>query len=152
MKISSREDVEAPIDQVFSVVSDFSKLQDHMQRRGVEIVEDATGPEAGVGHRWSARFTWRGRARELDAELAALEPGQGYTINSHSSGVSCTTVVDLVALSKTRTRILVSLDLRPTTLSSRLLVQSLKLAKGKLTNRLKQRMGVLARRIESANG
>lgn len=48
-----------------------------------------------------------------------------------------TTVVGLVALLKTRTRILVSLDLRPTTLSSRLLVQSLKLAKDKLTNRLK---------------
>ena len=151
MKISSREDVEAPIDHVFSVVSDFSKFKDHMQRRGVEIVEDATGPEAGVGHRWSAKFTWRGRARELDAELTELKPGQGYTILSHSSGVNCTTVVDLVALSKTRTRILVSLDLRPTTLSSRLLVQSLKLAKGKLTSRLKQRMEVLSHRIEGGS-
>ena len=152
MKISSREDVEAPIDQVFSVVSDFSKFREHMQERGVEIVEDATGPEAGVGHRWSAKFNWRGRARALDAELTELEPGQGYTIMSHSSGVNCTTVVDLVALSKTRTRILVSLDLRPTTLSSRLLVQSLKLAKGKLAARLKERMAVLARRIEGGIG
>lgn len=48
MKISSRQDVEAPIDQVFSVISDFSRFQDQMQRRGVEIVEDAAGPKAGM--------------------------------------------------------------------------------------------------------
>lgn len=59
------------------------------------------------------------------------------------------TVVDLVALSRTRTRLFVSMELRPTTLSARLLLQSLRLAKGRLTGRLKTRMAEFGQRIEA---
>ncbi|MEO1026387.1 MAG: SRPBCC family protein, partial [Pseudomonadota bacterium] len=59
-------------------------------------------------------------------------------------GLECMGVVDLVALSKARTRMLVSLDLKPTTLSSRLMVQSLRLAKGSLNRRFKARVAQFA--------
>jgi hypothetical protein len=62
------------------------------------------------------------------------------------------TVVDMVALSRTRTRLLVSMELRPTTLSSRLLVQSLRLAKARLNGRLKSRMQEFAHRMETGTG
>ena len=150
MKLSTREDIEAPITKVYSAASNFTAFERHMRHRGVMIVADETAPLSGNGRRWSAQFTWRGRERDVEAELLSIEDERGYTIKSVSEGVVCHTAVDLVALSRTRTRMLVSLDLRPTTLSSRLLIQSLKLAKGRLTGRLKSRLGEFSRRVEKA--
>ena len=120
MKFSAREDIDAPIESVFEAVSDF----DAFERRKV---------------------AWRGRVYDVDAELVALEPGEGYTIESRSNGIESSGVVELVALSKTRTRMFVSIDLRPVTLSARLLVQSLRLAKGNLSRRFKTRVHEFAK-------
>ena len=55
---------------------------------------------------------------------------------------------DLVALSRSRTRIMVALDLKPQNLSARLLVQSLKLAKNALTKKFKKRVGDYAKDMD----
>lgn len=149
MKISTREDISAPIEDVFAAVSDFGAIERLFQRRGIVIERDAGAPANGVGRRWVARANWRGRKHRIEAELIELTPDRGYTIESRTGGVVSTTVVDLVRLAPKQTRMLLSVDLRPTTLSSRLLVQSLKLAKGRLTERLKVRASDFAREIES---
>jgi hypothetical protein len=148
MKLSTREDIEAPIETVFAALSDFAAIERQLRARGFSVEPNPAGPEAGVGRKWHALASWRGRMHGVDAELVSLEAGRGYSVVSTSGGVVATTEVDLVALSKSRTRMLLSVDLRPTTLSSRLLVQSLKLAKGRLSVRLNARAGEFARRIE----
>lgn len=148
MKFSTREDIEAPIDMVYAAASDFATFEAQMLRRGIEIARDGAETGTTAGMRWRARFLWRKRPHDVEAELVEITQGQGYAIESKSGGVICMSVMDLVALSQTRTRMLVSLDLRPTTLSSRLLLQSLKLAKGNLDRRFKTRVTELARRIE----
>lgn len=149
MKLSTREDIEAPIGKVHAAVSDFDAIEGRLRARGVPVARDPEAPFEGPGRRWTADVTWRGRRHHILAELADVTEGQGYRVVSSSGGVVCDTVIDLVALSKTRTRMLVSLDLRPTTLSSRLLVQSLRLAKGRLTERLEARVWEFARRVET---
>ncbi len=140
MKFSSREDIDAPIDRVFEAVSDFDAFERRMLRRGVDITRDDASPIDEVGTCWKAKFTWRGRSYDVDAELVGLQPGEGYVIDSRSNGVECRGVVDLVALSKTRTRMFVSIDLKPTTISARLMLQSLRLVKGNLSRRFKGRV------------
>ena len=147
MKFSAREDIEVPIAAVYRHVTDFEAIQTQLRGRGIEVERDSNAPVGQVGARWTARFFYKGRSHDLEAELVALDPDQGYAVESRSGGVIGLTVVDLVALSPTRTRILVSLELRPTTLSSRLLVQSLKLAKGSLNRRFKSRVGDYANGI-----
>lgn len=144
MKFSSREDIDAPIEQVFEAVSDFDAFERRMLRRGVDITRDESVPIDGVGAHWKARFSWRGRVYDVDAELVALDPGTGYAIESKSNGIESMATVDLVALSKQRTRLFVSIELKPTTLSARLFVQSLRLAKGSLTRRFKTRVSEFA--------
>lgn len=145
MKFSAREDIDAPIESVFDAVSDFDAFERRMLRRGVDIVRDDVVPLDQVGACWKAKVTWRGRVYDVDAELVALEPGEGYTIESRSNGIESLGVVELVALSKTRTRMFVSIDLKPVTLSARLLVQSLRLAKGNLSRRFKARVHEFAK-------
>ena len=149
MKLSTREDIEAPLDAVFSAVTDFDTFERQLLRRGVDVTRDDQLPAYKPGARWKARFDWRGRTQDLEAELISIEPEQGYAIESKSSGVVCMSVVDLVALSKARTRLFVSLDLRPTTLSSRLFIHSLKLAKGGLARRFKTRVADFAAGVQA---
>jgi len=70
------------------------------------------------------------------------------TIDSASDGLNASTEIELIALSQTRTRVLVSFDLRAKTLTARLLVQSLKLAKTKMTKRFNGRVLDFAEEIE----
>ncbi len=149
MKFSTREDVDAPIDTVFEAVSDFDAFERRMLRRGVDITRDEAVPPDRVGARWKASFSWRDRLFDVDAELVELTNGESYVIESKANGVDCLGMVELVALSKTRTRMFVSLDLRPTTLSARLLIQSLRLAKSNLTRRFKARVRDFAAGLSS---
>ena len=149
MKLSNRQDIDAPIESVYAAASDFAAIERMMAKRGVVLESDPASPESGPGRRWSAKASWRGRTHSIRSELVSVDQGQGYAIESVSGGVVCMTVVDLVALSRTRTRLFGSMELRPTTLSARLLLQSLRLAKGRLTGRLKTRMAEFGQRIEA---
>lgn len=149
MKLSTRQDIEAPIGAVFAAATNFAAVERRLEGRGVWVERDPTAPQRGPGMVWNARGSWRGRSHEIRTELVSLEEDRGMVLRSVSGGVECTTVVDLVALSRVRTRMLISLDLRPTTLASRLLVQSLKLAKRRLTERLKTRLAEFAERVEA---
>jgi hypothetical protein len=69
-------------------------------------------------------------------------------VMSSTSGIDGAGQIELVALSRDRTRISVEFELKPTNLSARLLVQSLKLAKVSLTKRYKLRVAEYAKSIE----
>lgn len=144
MKLSTREDIDAPLSTVFQAVTDFDGFERQLLRRGVDVTRNEDHPLDVPGARWQARFEWRGRETDLEAELVSIEPQQGYAIESKAAGVVAMSVVDLVALSKSRTRLFVSVDLRPTSLTSRLFVHSLKLGKGALTRRFKARVADFA--------
>ena len=97
---------------------------------------------------WHATFGFRGKSREADIQLAEFQPPERMVFDSVSGGLKVQMVLDVVALSRTRTRIGVSVEMMPTTLSARLLVQSLKLAKGGMDRRFRDRMKGLARDLE----
>lgn len=149
MKFSAREDIDAPIENVYVAVTDFESFERKMLRRGVEITRDDSVPLHEVGSKWTARFDWRGRRYDMDGELVVLEPGEGFSIASRSNGIDCLAVVDLMALSQTRTRMFVSIDLKPSTLSARLLLQSLRIAKGSLSTRFKARVSEFAKGLQA---
>lgn len=149
MKLSTSEDIDAPIESVFEAVSDFAAFERRLLRRGIDITRDESTPHDQVGAHWNATVEWRGHAYEVDARLASINPSDGYVIESSSNGVECLASVDLVTLSETRTRLFVSFDLRPATLSARLLLQSLKLAKGNLTRRFEARVHEFAKDLSS---
>ncbi len=149
MKLSTREDIEAPIGDVYDAVIDFDGFERQMLRRGIDVARDENCPPPNIGARWQAKVKWRSRQHDVEAELVAVDPGTSYAIESRGAGVVCLAVIDLVPLSKARTRLLVSMDLKPTTLSSRLFIQTLKLTKGSLTKRFKQRVASFAETITS---
>ncbi len=147
MKFSAREDIEAPMDHVYRAITDFPAFERQALRRGADVRRTDISGGATVGATWDVKFSFRGKERNMKALLARLDD-QGLQLDTVSSGIDGQTVVDLVPLSPRRTRLAVSIELKAKTLSARLLLQSLKLAKASLTTRFKKRVADFASDVE----
>ena len=148
MRFSSKEDIEAPIDAVFAAATDFEGFERQAMRRGAEVSRTDTLGAVGVGAEWNASFVFRGKERKLKAKITGFDVPNGYEAKTRVGGLEGDVAVELLALSPGRTRLQVSLELQPQTLSARLLVQSLKFAKGNLNRRFATRMASFAAMIE----
>jgi len=148
MKFSSKEDIEAPIDQVFAILSDFEIFERAAIRRGADVHRRDDLPEPGVGMRWEASFMMRGKQRDAVVDLVTYDRPNEMVFESRAGGLEGFLDIDLVALSPRRTRLSVNFEVKPKTLPARLLVQSMKLAKTNLTKRFKLRVATFARDIE----
>ena len=148
MKFSSREDVEVPIDQAFKLICDFDTYERIAMRHGAEVRRTDSLTKPGVGMKWHAAFKMRGKMRDIDLEMTRFDQPNEFCVLSSSSGIDGTGQIELVALSRNRTRFFVEFELKPTNLSARLLVQSLRLAKNSLTKRYKVRVAEYAKSIE----
>lgn len=148
MKFTSKEDIEAPIDAVFGAVSNFSTIERSALRRGASVqrVDRKTHPSTIIA--WDVGFTFRGKKREMLVELTDLETPNHMLVQSLSGGLEGEVSVDLVALSKNRTRMAIELEFKPKSLSARLMVQSLRLAKTKLSKRFRVKTAGFAADIE----
>ena len=148
MKFVAHEDVEAPIEFVFDQVSDFAAIERSVLRRGAEVQRVDDLEERRPGMQWDVAFDLRGKRREMQLELTELDRPNGMVIASRSPNMAGQMVLDLVALSRSRTRINTEIDVSPKTLAAKLLVQSMKLAKGNLTKRFRQRVAEYAKDLE----
>ena len=144
MKFSAREDIEAPIDQVFARVTDFAAFERQMLRRGAEVRRVDAGQPVTVGSAWDVAFTFRSRERRMRATVTRMDAPGDLVVAIAANGLDGVTTVELVALSPQRTRLAVTIDLSARSLSARLLLQSLKLAKSNLSNRFKKRVSEFA--------
>lgn len=152
MKFSTKEDIAAPIDFVFDQISDFEAFERSALRRGAEVarLDDLSAP--GPGMAWETKFRWRGRVRELQFELTTFEKPDEMVISSLSKSMGGHLKIDLVALSRGRTRMHFVAEMKPKNLTARLLIQSLKLARGKLNKRFEQGAQAYAKELENRYG
>jgi hypothetical protein len=148
MKFSTNEDIEVPIDDVFEMLCDFETFERAAMRRGAEVQRVDKLSKPGVGMLWDAAFDLRGKKREVQVETITFDRPDEIVLESRSQGLLGLMSIELVALSRNRTRIGVSFDLKPLNLSARLLVQSLKLAKTSLTKKYKLRVADYAKGME----
>jgi len=149
MKFSTREDIAAPIDEVFAAVSDFDAFERSALRRGAEVsrADQLTAP--AIGMTWQSRFSYRGRSRDVTAVLTDFDAPELLAVSSHSAGLNGVFKVELLQLSMRQTRIAVALELSPNTITARLFLQSLRLAKSSLTRRFKKSVHAFAQDLES---
>ncbi len=148
MKFSTNEDIEAPIEAVFEMLCDFETFERSAMRRGAEVQRIDTRATPGVGMTWQAVFELRGKRRELELEMVTFDPPDEIVLESTSPGMLGNTSFELIALSRSRTRVKVELEVKPLNLSARLLVQSLKLAKNSLGRKYKLRVAEYAKGME----
>jgi len=149
MKFSTRQDIEAPIDYVFGRTTDFEAIERQALRRGIEVDRADTLDGTGRGMRWNVEFPYRGKSRKIKGELTEYDAPNSYLIQSVSGGVEADFDMEFLPLSRNRTRMIVGLQLSPKSLSARLLVQSLKLAKKSLDERFAKRIAQIASDVQN---
>ncbi len=148
MKFSSREDIEASIEDVFQFLCEFESFERQAIRRGAVVQRVDRLQKPGVGMTWDVSFNLRGKKRDLRLTMQDFAPSTSLRLSAKSQGIDGTFDIELIALSRTRTRMLIALDLKPINLSARLLLQSLKLAKSSLNKRFKLRVAEYSKLIE----
>ena len=148
MKFSTNEDIEAPVDAVFEMFCDFETFERSAIRRGAEVQRVDNMVVPGVGMTWRAAFKMRGKPRQLELEMVTFDRPNEIVLESTSPGMVGVTRFDMIALSRQRTRVKVELEVKPLNLTSRLLVQSLKLARTSLTRKVKLRVAEYAKGME----
>lgn len=149
MKFSTREDVEAPIERVFEMLCAVEEFERAAMRRGADIQRLDDLPQVGLGAQWQVQFVSRGKARDVNLRITNFEPPDAMMVTLTSEGVIGNMDFELIALSRNKTRLIVALEVRPQTLSARLLIQSLKLTKGALNRRYQERIAGYASEIEA---
>lgn len=140
MNFSTHKDIDAPIDYVFQKVTNFDGYERQALRRGAQVARvDGAGP-VRVGSAWDVAFTFRGKDRNLRATVANIAAPETLEIDTVATGLNSETKVSLIALSPKTTRVAVTVEMSAKSLSARLLLQSLKLAKGNLNKRFARRV------------
>lgn len=141
MKFSTRKDVEAPADYVYDSLTDFDAIERQTLRRGYDVQRKSAGDANFVGMSWKLQVPFRNKQRHLDAKLVKADRPNEIEYHSISDGVTIDSTVELVALSRKRTRVVFGVEIKPSTLKARLFLQSLKLAKSTLDTRFDKAVG-----------
>ena len=89
---------------------------------------------------WDVSFRWRGRERKVRLEVSRFDRPERITIIGLSPSFDLTLDLTVIALSKTRSRLMVESDIRPRTMKARLLIQTAKLSKSSLDKRYAKRV------------
>jgi carbon monoxide dehydrogenase subunit G len=146
MKITSRQDIEAPISFVYDALKDFDYWERAAMRRGADVTRTDGAQGHGLG--WLIRFPFRGKDRKITLQLVSLEaPGQ-MAFAGLGGSFEGTVTVDLMELGAKRTRLSMVGEAKPRGLAARLVLQSLKLARGRMQGRVDKRVAAIAMEIE----
>ena len=73
MQFSAQEDIELPIDTVFTMISDFERFERMSLRRGIEVrrIADSAVPQTGTA--WETEFKIRGKPRQIAIEMTEYD-------------------------------------------------------------------------------
>lgn len=148
MDFVTQQDIAAPIDAVWQAVTDFPAFERQILRRGAELRRLDVPPNPVKGASWHVAFQYRGRDRNLELTITQAEAPNHLALSGHGASIDFSGTVELLALSRQQTRLTVTLGVAPKTLSARLLLQSLRLARGRLQRRYDTRVEIFARDVE----
>ncbi|WP_341862817.1 SRPBCC family protein [Gymnodinialimonas sp. 57CJ19] len=142
MKFKVSEDVDAPADITWSRFTDFSGIEAEATGRGADLSRVGNWTTASQGKGWRGSAKIRGRVRPVTSEISALNGPERCEITTTVGGMEAVYEMTFLELRDDMTRVQVTLDLSASTLSARLALQTLKLARGRVMQRLQ---GLLAR-------
>ncbi|MCV2882830.1 SRPBCC family protein [Actibacterium sp. XHP0104] len=152
MKFSSKEDIAAPIEQVFMALTDFETFERAAMRRGIEVMRSDGPGTGGVGTEWQCRVPYRGKTRKLSTRIDRFDTPEHLVLGWVIMGLSGQMDIELVQLSPRQTRMSIALEMKPNSLTARLFIQSLRLAKASLNRKFKRGVARFSEDLEARLG
>ncbi len=149
MKFTTREDIEAPVEEVFAAFADTGGWERALLRRGAEVSRTDRLTQFGPGMSWLLAFVWRGRMRKLTVRLDQVDAPHQLAFVITGNAIDARAVLDFVPLSARRARVALALDVKPRNLAARVFLQSLKLARAKVNGKFRARFAALCAEVEA---
>ena len=146
MKFVAKEDVALPQQVLFDLMADFQMFERVAIRRGVEITRSGSMASSD-GLKWDCTFEFRGRDRMACVHLDEFSAPEKMAFLITNPALDNRMGITVSALSKKQSRFQVSTVLEPKTLTARLLVQSMKLARSKYNKRFQKRVAEVAKEL-----
>ncbi|MCC6006485.1 MAG: SRPBCC family protein [Rhodobacteraceae bacterium] len=140
MLLETRDIAEGPIDKVFAAFADFDAHEREALKAGAEVVRGDTLAAPGVGMIWHARFMFRGKMRKVDLELVEFFAPGRIVVTGQSVNLDIVSRTEFAAVAPGRTQVTVRLDVTPRTLAARVVLQSARLARGRIQRRMGKRL------------
>jgi Polyketide cyclase / dehydrase and lipid transport len=147
MKVTSRHDIDAPVDFVFRTLVDFDAWERSAMRRGADVVRTDKMTTVAPGLSWLVRFRFRGKERKLAIRLTGIDPGARAAFAVEGGLFEATSIVDLMELGPNRTRFVMVGEAKPKSLGARLILQSLRLARARVQRNLDRRVMTISEEI-----
>lgn len=144
MKFSAKQDIDAPAAYVFAAFSDFDAWERAGLRQGVGVIRTDTLGGVTSGMTWQVTFSFRNKMRTVDIALDQLIKPQRLDFSATSPAMQASMVVEIAEMSALRSRIHVVSDVTPRTLTAKLFIQSLRLARAKADRKYAQRISDIA--------
>jgi hypothetical protein len=147
MRFASRTDIEAPAGYVFRRLADFAHWERLALRRGAEVVRTERpklGGRTGTDPVWLVRFMFRGKERRITLRVGDIAAPDRLGFSWVGQLFEGSGSIELLALGAGRTRLTLVSEVKPKSLAARMILQSLRLARGRVQARLDARMAAAA--------
>lgn len=152
MRLVSKTDIEAPAPALFAAMTDLVWLED-MARRGRVVLERTDrGEGLAIGASWRASFTFRQRPRQAESMIERFDPPKVLRLGGRVGSYGFTIEPTLAPLSRTLTRLSVSIEVKPHSVGARLMLQTLRLGRSRLQARLDRRVEQIAKALAERVG
>lgn len=149
MRFATKQDIEAPIAEVFRIMTDFESWERAAMRRGADVSRTDKLRVTAPGMSWLARFSYRSKPRDVQVQLTSMETPIQLGFSGESQAIGGVATIELMEMSAKRTRMHLVMELTPRSLTARLFLQSLRLARARVDRKFDQRVAQLAADIET---
>jgi hypothetical protein len=147
MRLSARQDIEAPIDEVYAAFSDLECWERDALRRGADVTR--TKGTASDKPAWIISFPYRGKLRVVTVRLTAAEQPTLLGFAGEGQMYVGSADITLIDLGPRRTRVHLVTEVKPRTITARLMLQAMRMRRTSVADLMKQRLGMVGATIEA---
>lgn len=149
MKLTAKTDLDAPIGFVFECLSDHPTWEREAAERGIDVERPADMPMSGLGAGWLIRLPFRGKVVKILLRMTGMARDQNLGFDYQSNSIEGDLGLSVMSLSPRRTRLHLTIDIRPRTLAARLFLNTLRLGRGRVQSRLDMRVLQMGMQIQN---
>lgn len=146
MDLSATKEIALPIAIVWQEVTHFEQFEEGLRRR--EVTLERSEGDVSMGTSWTAHFPLAGRTLKAKAHVVRLEAPHAVRLEGQGTGIDGYADVRLEAASEATTRITLQTGLKAKAIGAQVILQPLRLARGKLQGQLDAQLERIARGME----
>lgn len=149
MRLTAVHAINAPLDFVFREFTNFADFEAHAQERNLSVKRTDSLDDVGAGMGWEISGVVRGKHRDVSVTMDDFRQNDTMQYTSATGAMSGKMFFEFEDLGSDVTEVTFHVDPTADSISSRLILQSIRLAKNSVEKRIKKSMRIFGETIET---